>query len=135
GNKRIYLEASTTYNRTFNDKHDVTGLLLYNQDQYQDDRGPQAFRHQGLAGRASYTFDRKYIAEFNFGYNGSENFEKKDRYGFFPSVAVGWIASEEKFMEPYRDIFNKIKFRGAYGLVGNDQIGANRRFAYLTTIS
>ncbi|MBZ4042340.1 TonB-dependent receptor [Flavobacterium hibisci] len=135
GNKRVYLEASTTYSRTFNGKHDVNGLLLYNQDEYQDDRGPQAFRHQGLAGRASYTFDRKYIAEFNFGYNGSENFEKKDRYGFFPSVALGWIASEEKFMEPYKDVFNKIKFRGAYGLVGNDQIGANRRFAYLTTIS
>ncbi|WP_281309908.1 SusC/RagA family TonB-linked outer membrane protein [Flavobacterium flavigenum] len=135
GNKRVYLEASTTYSHTFNGKHDVNGLLLYNQDEYQDDRGPQAFRHQGLAGRASYTFDRKYIAEFNFGYNGSENFEKKDRYGFFPSVALGWIASEEKFMEPYKDVFNKIKFRGAYGLVGNDQIGANRRFAYLTTIS
>ena len=135
GNKRTYLEASTTYNRTFNDKHDINGLLLYNQDEYQDDRGPQAFRHQGLAGRASYAYDGKYIAEFNFGYNGSENFEKKDRYGFFPSVAVGWIASEEKFMEPYRDLFNKIKFRGAYGLVGNDNIGGNRRFAYLTTIS
>lgn len=135
GNKRNYLEASTTYNRTFNEKHDLAGLLLYNQDDYQDDRGPQSFRHQGIAGRASYTFDRKYIGEFNFGYNGSENFEKKDRFGFFPSVALGWIASEEKFMEPYKNIFDKIKFRGSYGLVGNDNIGGNRRFAYITTIS
>ncbi|WP_242410197.1 SusC/RagA family TonB-linked outer membrane protein [Flavobacterium sp. Root901] len=134
GNRRVYLEANTTYNRSFG-KHDLSGLLLYNQDSYNDGTAPQAFKHQGLAGRTSYTFDRKYIGEFNFGYNGSENFAKGKRYGFFPSVAAGWIASEEKFMEPVKDIFNKIKLRGSYGLVGNDNIGANRRFAYLTTIS
>ncbi|RZJ90380.1 MAG: TonB-dependent receptor [Chryseobacterium sp.] len=134
GNKRVYLEANTNYNRTFG-KHDVSGLLLYNQDSFENGTAPQAFKHQGLAGRTSYTFDRKYIGEFNFGYNGSENFAKGNRYGFFPSVAMGWIASEEKFMEPLKDIFNKIKFRGSYGLVGNDNIGGNRRFAYLTTIS
>lgn len=134
GNRRVYLEANTNYNRSFG-KHDLSGLLLYNQDSYNDGTAPQAFRHQGLAGRTSYTFDRKYIGEFNFGYNGSENFAKGNRYGFFPSVAMGWIASEEKFMEPLRDVFHKIKLRGSYGLVGNDNIGANRRFAYLTTIS
>lgn len=134
GNRRIYLEANTTYNRAFG-KHDLSGLLLYNQDSYNDGTAPQAFKHQGLAGRTSYTFDRKYVGEFNFGYNGSENFAKGNRYGFFPSVAMGWIASEEKFMEPYKDVFNKLKIRGSYGLVGNDNIGGNRRFAYLTTIS
>lgn len=134
GNRRVYLEANTNYNRTFG-KHDLSGLLLYNQDSYNDGTAPQAFKHQGLAGRTSYTFDRKYIGEFNFGYNGSENFAKGNRYGFFPSVAMGWIASEEKFMEPYKDIFNKIKFRGSYGFAGNDNIGGNRRFAYLTTVS
>jgi TonB-linked SusC/RagA family outer membrane protein len=134
GNRRVYLEANTTYNRTFG-KHDLSGLLLFNQDSYNDGTAPQAFKHQGLAGRTSYTFDRKYVGEFNFGYNGSENFAKGNRYGFFPSVALGWIVTEEKFMEPVKDIFNKIKLRGSYGLVGNDNIGANRRFAYLTTIS
>nr|MBP8026718.1 SusC/RagA family TonB-linked outer membrane protein [Parabacteroides sp.] len=77
------------------------------------------------------------VAELNFGYNGSENFAKGSRYGFFPSVAVGWLLSEEPFMKPYKETFSKIKFRGSYGLVGNDQLGANRgdyRFAYLTTI-
>ena len=134
GNRRVYLEANTTYNRAFG-KHDLSGLLLFNQDSYNDGTAPQAFKHQGLAGRTSYTFDRKYVGEFNFGYNGSENFAKGNRYGFFPSVAMGWIVTEEKFMEPLKDIFNKIKLRGSYGLVGNDNIGANRRFAYLTTIS
>jgi TonB-linked SusC/RagA family outer membrane protein len=134
GNKRIYLEASTTYNRSFG-KHDVNGLLLYNQDSYDDGTPPQAYKHQGLAGRASYTFDRKFVGEFNFGYNGSENFAKGQRYGFFPSASVGWIVSEEKFMEPITDVVNKLKFRGSYGLAGNDNIGGNRRFAYETTIS
>ena len=134
GNRRVYLEANTTYNRTFG-KHDLSGLLLYNQDSYNDGTAPQAFKHQGLAGRTSYTFDRKYIGEFNFGYNGSENFAKGNRFGFFPSVALGWIVTEEKFMQPLQNVFNKIKLRGSYGLVGNDNIGANRRFAYLTTIS
>lgn len=133
GDRRVYLEASTTYGRTFG-KHDLNGLLLYNQNSY-DNGGIQPYRHQGFAGRASYGFDRKYIGEFNFGYNGSENFAKGERFGFFPSVALGWIASEEKFMEPYKDVVNKLKFRGSYGLVGNDDIGSNRRFAYQTTIN
>lgn len=133
GDRRVYLEASTTYGRTFG-KHDLNGLLLYNQNSY-DNGGIQPYRHQGFAGRASYGFDRKYIGEFNFGYNGSENFAKGERFGFFPSVALGWVASEEKFMEPYKDVVNKLKFRGSYGLVGNDDIGSNRRFAYQTTIN
>lgn len=133
GDRRVYLEASTTYGRTFG-KHDVNGLLLYNQNSY-DNGGIQPYRHQGFAGRASYGFDRKYIGEFNFGYNGSENFAKGERYGFFPSVALGWVASEEKFMEPIKDIVSKLKFRGSYGLVGNDNIGSERRFAYQTTIN
>ncbi|WP_348822198.1 SusC/RagA family TonB-linked outer membrane protein [Flavobacterium aestuarii] len=134
GNKRVYLEASTSYSHSFG-KHDVTGMLLYNQDSYDDGTPPQAYKHQGYAGRASYTFDRKYVGEFNFGYNGSENFAAVQRYGFFPSVSMGWIASEEKFMEPITKVFNKIKLRGSYGLAGNDNIGGNRRFAYQTTIS
>jgi TonB-linked SusC/RagA family outer membrane protein len=133
GDRRVYLEASTTYGRTFG-KHDLNGLLLYNQNSY-DNGGIQPYRHQGFAGRASYTFDRRYIGEFNFGYNGSENFAKGERFGFFPSVALGWIVTEEKFMEPYLNVVNKLKFRGSYGLVGNDDIGSNRRFAYQTTIN
>lgn len=138
GERRTYLEASTTYNRIFG-KHDVTGLLLYNQNSL-DIGDVQPYRHQGFAGRTSYSFDRRYVGEFNFGYNGSENFQKGRRFGFFPSVALGWIVTEEKFMEPYKDIVNKLKFRGSYGLVGSDELEGyknlrdRRRFAYLTTI-
>ena len=107
-------------------------MFLYNQRDYQDGN-IVPFRRMGIAGRASYTFDNRYIAEFNFGYNGSENFTKGHRYGFFPSVAVGYMLSEEKFMEQFKETFSKIKFRASWGLTGNDQLDG-RRFAFLPTI-
>ena len=132
GNKATYLEGNITYDRTFDGKHAVNGMFLYNQRDYQDGN-VVPFRRMGIAGRASYTYDNRYIAEFNFGYNGSENFTKGNRFGFFPSVAVGYMLSEEKFMEKYKDTFSKIKFRASWGLTGNDQLDG-RRFAFLPTI-
>ena len=132
GNKATYLEGNITYDRTFNGKHAVNAMFLYNQRDYQDGN-VVPFRRMGIAGRASYTYDNRYIAEFNFGYNGSENFTKGNRFGFFPSVAVGYMLSEEKFMEKYKDTFSKIKFRASWGLTGNDQLDG-RRFAFFPTI-
>ncbi len=132
GNKATYLEGNITYDRTFDGKHAVNGMFLYNQRDYQDGN-VVPFRRMGIAGRASYTYDNRYIAEFNFGYNGSENFTKGNRFGFFPSVAGGYMLSEEKFMEKYKDTFSKIKFRASWGLTGNDQLDG-RRFAFLPTI-
>lgn len=132
GNKATYLEGNITYDRTFDGKHAVNAMFLYNQRDYQDGN-VVPFRRMGIAGRASYTYDNRYIAEFNFGYNGSENFTKGNRFGFFPSVAVGYMLSEEKFMEKYKDTFSKIKFRASWGLTGNDQLDG-RRFAFLPTI-
>lgn len=132
GNKATYLEGNITYDRTFDGKHAVNAMFLYNQRDYQDGN-VVPFRRMGIAGRASYTYDNRFIAEFNFGYNGSENFTKGNRFGFFPSVAVGYMLSEEKFMEKYKDTFSKIKFRASWGLTGNDQLDG-RRFAFLPTI-
>lgn len=132
GNKATYLEANITYDRTFEKKHAVSAMFLYNQRDYQDGN-IVPFRRMGVAGRASYTFDNRYIAEFNFGYNGSENFTRGHRFGFFPSVAVGYMLSEEKFMEKFKDTFSKIKIRASWGLTGNDQLDG-RRFAFLPTI-
>ena len=134
GNTRVYFEGTLTYNRTFGGKHDVDALFLYNQQSY-DDGGIQPYRKQGIAGRLSYTFDRRYIGEFNFGYNGSEYFDKGKRFGFFPSFALGWLVSEEPFMERFRSTLTKLKIRGSIGKVGNDNIGGNRRFAYITTLN
>ncbi|HAC44160.1 MAG TPA: SusC/RagA family protein, partial [Paraprevotella xylaniphila] len=133
GDKSIYMEASLNYDRTFADKHAVSAMLLFNRRHY--DKGESLpYRNQGLAGRASYTYSGKYVGEFNFGYNGSENFAKGKRYGFFPSGAIGWIVSEEAFMQPLRKVISKLKLRASYGQVGNANLGG-RRFAYLSTIT
>ncbi|MBO4812129.1 MAG: TonB-dependent receptor [Prevotella sp.] len=132
GNTNIYLEADLMYARRFG-KFDLDALFLYNQQAY-DDGDIQDYRKQGIAGRLSGTYDDRYVAEFNFGYNGSENFAKGKRFGFFPSFALGWLLSEEPFMEPMKKTFDKIKFRASIGLAGDDNIGSNRRFAYLTKI-
>lgn len=131
GNKSTYLEANFSYDQNFGN-HYINAMFLFNRRQY-DDGSKLPFRNQGIAGRASYSYARRYIVEFNFGYNGSENFARGKRYGFFPSVAAGWLLSEETFMEQFKRTFSKIKLRGSYGLVGNDNLGG-RRFAYITTI-
>lgn len=131
GDKSVYLEWNIAYTQNFG-KHYVDALFLYNQRNY-DNGGTLPFRNQGIAGRFSYSFDRRYVAEFNFGYNGSENFAEGKRFGFFPSAALGWLLSEESFMEPYKETLSKMKLRASYGLVGNDKLDG-RRFAYITTI-
>ncbi len=133
GNNRTYLEASVHYNRMFGEKHNVDALFLYMQDGY-DSGDVQPYRHQGISGRLSYNFDNRYVAEFNFGYNGSENFLKGHRYGFFPSGAIGWIISEEPWMASAKKVLSTLKLRASLGLAGNDSIGG-RRFAYMTTIN
>ncbi|MDD3787901.1 MAG: TonB-dependent receptor [Petrimonas sp.] len=133
GNQSVYLEALLNYGRMFNDLHDVNAMLLYNQKEY-NDGSALPFRNQGLAGRLSYSYLRKYIAEFNFGYNGSENFAPGKRFGFFPAFAVGWVVSEENFMKGISNTLSNLKFRFSWGEAGNSNIGG-RRFAYLPTIA
>lgn len=134
GYQRTYFEASINYDQVFNSKHRVGAMFLYNMTN-NDTYDIQPYRHQGIAGRFSYTFDSRYVAEFNFGYNGSENFAKGKRYGFFPSGAIGWIISNEKFFEQLSPTITKLKLRASVGKVGNDQIGSGRRFAYITTVN
>ncbi len=138
GSRTLYSEASLVYNRSFG-KHDVGGLLLYNQS---DEINTQAenleaslpFRFRGYAGRTTYGYANRYFAEFNFGYNGSENFLPSQRYGFFPSIGLGWVVTEEKFMSSIKNVIQFAKFRFSHGLVGNSNIGG-RRFAYLGTVA
>ena len=131
GNTNVYFEADILYSRRFG-KTDVDAMLLYNQQAY-DDGSIQDYRKQGIAGRLSATYDNSYVAEVNFGYNGSENFAKGKRFGLFPSLAVGWLLSEEPFMESMKNVFSKIKLRASIGQAGDDNIGG-RRFAYLGTL-
>ncbi|MBQ6870019.1 MAG: SusC/RagA family TonB-linked outer membrane protein, partial [Alistipes sp.] len=135
-----YLEASINYARTFG-RHSVGALFLYQHSQKNyintSETDPDKFlpyRNQGIAGRVTYDYDNRYFIEANFGYNGSENFSPGNRFGFFPSVAAGWALSEEPFFEKAKDVVDLLKFKVSYGLVGNDQIGGDRRFIYLETI-
>ena len=138
GYTTTYIEASVNYNRTFG-KHSVGALFLYNQKQKNKtgvDKAEDAlpYRHQGIAGRVTYAYNDRYFIEGNFGYNGSENFSPGHRFGFFPSVAAGWLVSNEKFWEPISHVIDMLKIKGSYGEVGNDQIGGNRRFIYNATV-
>ena len=136
GNRRLYFQAYLDYNRTFGN-HDVNAMFLYNQDEISINKPTTLFeslpqRKQGIAGRLSYAYANKYLVEGNFGYNGSENFAKGHRFGFFPSIAVGYNISEEKFWKPLKKVINHLKLKASYGLVGNDY--SSLRFAYLETI-
>ena len=136
GDRRIFIQAYLDYKRKFG-VHDVNAMLLYNQDQLDNNKPDNLLsslprRKQGIAARLSYTYDDRYLAEVNFGYNGSENFAKNNRFGFFPSIALGYNISQEKFWEPISNVISHFKLRGSYGLVGND--GINERYAYLEDI-
>lgn len=74
---------------------------MYNQKDYNNGEA-LPYRTQGIAGRLSYTYDSRYIAELNFGYNGSENFAKGKRFGFFPAAAIGWIVSQESLWSRFQ---------------------------------
>ena len=138
---RIYLETVVNYNRTFNEKHAVTGMLVnllssYEQGNSGTVASSLAARNQGLSGRFTYGFDSRYLAEFNFGYNGSERFAQGNRYGFFPSFGLAYHISNEKYWEPIKDVITNFKIRSTYGLVGNDKIGnVDDRFFYLSNVN
>jgi TonB-linked SusC/RagA family outer membrane protein len=121
------------YNRTFNAKHTFTGLVLATQQTLIKPNDALPFNVRGLATRATYAYDNRYIAEFNAGYNGSEQFAKGRRYGFFPSVSAGWNIQNEDFFEKLKTSVNLLKLRGSYGSVGGDLLG-DRRFLYLDEI-
>lgn len=138
GDRQIYMQGQINYDRTFGDKHNVTGMVVYTQEEQSANR-PTTFiaslpkRKQGVAGRFTYAYDFRYLFEANFGYNGSENFAKGHRFGFFPSVGVGWVINRERWFEPLTNVVSNLKLRGSYGLVGNDSDAT--RFMYLSDIT
>jgi len=133
-----YLEGSLTWNRRFNDIHNLGAMFLYNHSIKRTTLGGSAttslpYKNQGIAGRITYALMDRYFAEVNVGYNGSENFAPGHRFGFFPAISAGYMISEENFWNPLKDVVNMFKFKASYGKVGNDQIGGDR-WLYLATI-
>ena len=132
-NRRTYVEFGVNYDFTLFKDHQFTTLLLYNQTKR---HVPNAkynvpYAYQGIVGRLTYDYKRRYMFEFNMGYNGTENFAEGRRFGFFPAFSAGWTLSEEPFF-PKQKILTYFKIRGSYGEVGNDKIGGER-FLYMPT--
>ena len=137
GNRKEYFEAELHYNRTFGD-HTVGAVMKYSQDKTVDTSMNNASlmdgiekRHQGLAGRFSYGWKYRYFLDFNFGYNGSENFATGHQFGFFPAYSAAWNIAEEPWIKNNLTWMNMFKLRYSYGKVGNDNLGDSDRFPYL----
>ena len=133
GNRRQFLEAILQYDRRFGD-HSVGGTLKYTQDEYVNTQSTAGYdwlpnRHMGLAGRVTYGWKYRYMVDFNFGYNGSENFAPGNQFGFFPAYSVAWNIAEEPIIKKNLKWMNMFKLRYSYGKVGSDNIGT--RFPYL----
>ncbi len=141
GERTIYLEGALNYKRDFG-KHTTTGMVLFNKSDMLNSQAGDLitslpYRFLGVSGRGTYSYDDRYFAEVNFGYNGSENFAPQNRFGFFPSMGVAWVLSEEKFFEGLKDKFQLAKIRFSHGKVGSSKILSGEselRFAYISTI-
>lgn len=139
-----WLEGSLVYDRTFNHVHNAgASLVSYVREKKLSNAGtlerslPQ--RNVSLSGRLTYGFDNRYLGEFNFGYNASERFDAKHRWGFFPSAGIAWNIANESFMKQLT-FLDKLKVRYSYGIVGNDELTdwfnkGEERFFYLDMVN
>ncbi|MDR2681240.1 MAG: TonB-dependent receptor [Tannerella sp.] len=135
-----YYEGRLNWDRTFG-VHTIGGMLVGRAEEILLTSGGSSIyealpeRNVGLSGRFTYDYDNRYFTEFSFGYNGSEKFTGNKRFGLFPSIGVGWLISNEAFMEATKDVISNLKLRFTYGKVGNDAI-SNRagRFWFLSDV-
>jgi len=146
--RRYLLEATMNYDRVFDSDHRVGGLAKFYIDDefstvqsYDNEMSGLTLsyaqiprRYVRVTGRIGYGFRDTYMIDFNFGYTGTENFMPGRQYGFFPSIALGWVPSSYDWVKDNMSWVNLFKIRGSYGTVGNDRIGG-RRFPYLDRIS
>lgn len=140
GNRLFYTEGALNYERSFS-RHRVSGLALFYASSKEDDFAADYLtsleeRYVGLAGRVTYSYDDRYFAEFNLGYNGSELFSPQKRYGLFPAGGIGWVISNERFFGGLSRSINFLKLRYSNGIVGLGTVNdANLRFLYLDKLN
>lgn len=123
--RNIVANAFVNYDRVFGDRHYVKAMARYDYDEYTVSGETLPFQNLGIAGQVSYSFDRRYIAEFTFGYHGNGNFPAGKNFGFFPAGGLSWVISEEGFLKDSK-VVDYLKLRATYGLVGNSDIGGTR---------
>ena len=117
--KRMTFEANATYSRTFG-AHKVDGLLMYHMDRYVQQissSNPYNYDNGGLGLRLAYSNNNKYFAEFAGSYYGQEQYNPANRFRFFPTGSMAWIASKEDFLSE-NDKIDYLKLRASYGIVG-----------------
>ena len=123
--RNIVANAFINYDRVFDRKHYLKAMLRYDYDEYTVSSETLPYQNVGMAGQLSYSYDRRYIGEFTFGYHGTGNFAPGQRFGFFPTGGISWVISEENFLKD-SNVVNHLKLRATYGLVGNSDIGGAR---------
>lgn len=138
--RKYHFEGTLNYENLFGSDHRVSGLLYY----YMSDSKVVSHgttnmnsipvRYQGISSRFTYGFRDTYLMDFNFGFTGSENFQPGRQFGFFPSIALGWVPTNYKWLENNLPWLDFLKIRGSYGTVGNDRL-TSRRFPYLTLVN
>lgn len=120
-----YIELALRYKGKIGLHHNLSGVILGNFNSNSVPDGQYSYVphiYQALIGRVNYDYNNKYLLEVNMGYNGSNRFAKGHQYQLFPSVSLGWIITNEKFL-PESNVLNFLKLRGSYGQVGNDKLG------------
>lgn len=137
-----YLEAAINYQTSIGARHNMSAMIVsYLRNELQANAGSLQeslpFRNLGISGRLTYNYDSRYFIEGNFGYNGSERFSKQHQFGLFPSIAAGWLVSNELFWSGnLPNIIPFLRLKASYGLIGNDQIGPpSDRFFYLSQVN
>jgi len=143
--RKFHFESNLTWDRVIATEHRVSALVYYYMSDEADTKtaddaslGRRALealpkRYQGISSRLTYGFRDTYMIDFNFGYTGSENFDPGRRFGFFPSVALGWIPTQYEWMRDHAPWISYLKLRGSYGTVGSDRI-ADTRFPFMTIV-
>lgn len=130
--RTITMQFQLDYKRQFG-MHNVGGMLMYMQRDAKSDVLPT--RNQGFSGRFTYDYGQRYLAEFNFGYNGTERLARKDRFEFFPAMSLGWVVSNEAFFEPLKDKIDNLKVRASFGEVGSDDLNFPTNFVYVDQVN
>jgi TonB-linked SusC/RagA family outer membrane protein len=131
----VTLQAIVNYARSFG-KHNVSGLVLYNRNSNTGASGNAIYNFipsnfLGYSARFDYNYDERYLFQINAGYNGSDRFSSQNRYGLFPAVSAGWNIGNEAFFRRALPFIDYLKFRGSYGLVGNDALGSGFSYYYV----
>lgn len=144
--RKYHFESTLNYEKKFNDIHRFSALVYYYMSDSKDtnDIGSSSGvntsmsaipkRYQGISSRLTYGYNDTYMLDVNFGYTGSENFEPGRQFGFFPSVAAGWVPTQYEWVKENFKWLEFLKVRASYGKVGSDRI-TSRRFPYLTIIN